>query len=212
MRVVFPTRLVRHPKVGPVILARRRRRGIERWDGAGRPIPPSHAFKQAVVLEHASRYGLARFVETGTWRGHMVEAVQHSFTRIDSIELSSELHAAASRRFRYDTHIHIHHGASEEVLPSILAELVEPALFWLDGHFSGGDTAQGAVDTPIVQELGHILAHHESGHVVLVDDARHFTGQGDYPSVNTLASLVGEQTPTYAMENDHDIVRFLPHR
>ncbi len=32
-------------------------------------------------------------------------------------------------------------GDSREVLPRIVAGLGEPVMFWLDGHYSGDDTA-----------------------------------------------------------------------
>ncbi|MGI9659182.1 MAG: hypothetical protein ACR2OD_09765 [Gaiellaceae bacterium] len=168
-----------------------------------------HALKQAVVLEHAARYGLGRLIETGTWRGDMVASLQHSFRRIDSIELAPALHEAAVRRFECHGHIHVHLGASEDVLPEILAGLREPAIFWLDGHFSGGDTAKGATDTPIAHELDHVLEHGYD-HAILIDDARHFAGVGDYPTVEALESLVTARRPEYAMESKDDIIRFLP--
>ena len=68
--------------------------------------------------------------------------------------------------------------------------------FWLDGHFSGGDTFQGATDCPIEAELAAIDAHLDRlGKVsILIDDIRCFPcqsdGLADYPSVLPVWGLV----------------------
>ena len=53
---------------------------------------------------------------------------------------------------------------------------VENICFWLDGHFSGGDTFQGSDDTPILKELDTIEKHISSFEniSILVDDFRLF--------------------------------------
>jgi hypothetical protein len=117
----------------------------------------------------------------------MVHAVRNTFSAIYSIELSAELHELARRRFSQLVHVHIRHGDSGEALAELLREVKEPCLFWLDGHYSAGVTARGATATPIERELTHIAEHPQRNrHVVLIDDARLFTGAGDYPSIDSL--------------------------
>ena len=41
-------------------------------------------------------------------------------------------------------------------VPELVRQLDGPALFWLDGHYSGGDTAKGELDTPVSAELESI--------------------------------------------------------
>jgi hypothetical protein len=131
------------------------------------------------------------FVETGTYRGDMVAAVRGDFERIYSIELGRELHALAERRFAGDPRITILQGDSGDVLRGLLARLDRPALFWLDSHFSDADTARSSLITPIRRELEHILAHPLARrHVILIDDARLFTGEDDYPTMDTLRSTM----------------------
>ena len=75
-------------------------------------------------------------------------------------------------------------------LKDVLAQENESCLFWLDAQFSAGVTTKGDKETPAENELAHILKHplaHE--HVILIDDARCFTGKGDYPSVQKLKDL-----------------------
>ncbi len=116
----------------------------------------------------------------------MVEAMRRHCPRIISIELDDARYERARARFAGTAGVTILHGDSARVLPAVVAGLQEPALFWLDGHYSGPGTARGELATPILAELTHVLAHPVEGHTILVDDARHFDGTGDYP---TLAAL-----------------------
>ncbi len=55
---------------------KRNRQGdaLAEWERQGRPVPPPHVVKQRVLRGYAERYHLNIFVETGTYRGDMVEA------------------------------------------------------------------------------------------------------------------------------------------
>ncbi len=162
-----------------------------RWNLAGRPVPPPHLVKQRAVRAYAEKFRLPVFVETGTYRGDMVEAVKRDFARVYSIELGVELHRLARERFAADPNVTILQGDSGEVLRGLLPGIDRPALFWLDGHFSEGDTARGALITPILSELDHILAHPLARrHVILVDDARLFNGEDDYPTLESLNAVL----------------------
>jgi len=151
------------------------------WRGGQTGLTP-HLVKQQVVREHAQRSGARVLVETGTYRGDMVAAMRAHFSRIYSIELDGALCADAQKRFARQPHITILQGDSGVVLGRLLPEITESCLFWLDGHYSEGVTAKGEHNTPIRQELDAISRHMSLAQdVVLIDDARCFTGQDDYP-------------------------------
>jgi len=81
-------------------------------------------------------------------------------------------------------------------------------LFWLDAHWSGGSTAKGELETPIMQEIECILAHPLSArHVLLIDDARCFVGQNDYPSLETLRKRILAAHADWLFEVQNDIIR-----
>jgi hypothetical protein len=162
-----------------------------RWILAGRPVPPPHLVKQRTVRAYAGKYHLPVFVETGTYRGDMVEAVKRDFAQVYSIELGAELHRLAQKRFESDRQVTILQGDSGEVLRGLLQRIDRPALFWLDSHYSDADTARSALITPIRSELDHILAHPLAPrHVILIDDARLFTGEDDYPTLESLNAVL----------------------
>ena len=55
---------------------------VRRWENTGRPSPPPHAIKQRVLREFSQRYGLEILVETGTFKGDMIEAMKKDFRQL----------------------------------------------------------------------------------------------------------------------------------
>jgi hypothetical protein len=170
-------------------------------------VPPPALVKQDIVKAHAKEFGVTTLIETGTFQGDMVAAVRENFDEIYSIELSQQLYESARTRFAAERHIKILQGDSSEVLGSLLSEVRTPCLFWLDGHYSEGVTARGLLDTPVKKELDEIFAHPLShSHVILIDDAREFTGQGDYPAIESLRN-VANAAGFDRFEVENDIIR-----
>ena len=182
------------------------------WEKRGRPNPPPHLVKQSVIRRYAQQYGIRTFIETGTFHGDMVEAMRKHFDKIYSIELSQDLCARAKVRFMRDRNVEIIQGDSGVELGKLMERIHGPALFWLDGHYSAGETARGESDTPIFAELTHIYRSGTGGHVVIIDDARCFGRDKDYPTLDELrAHLQGMQSNT-DMEVEHDSIRITPRR
>jgi len=170
-------------------------------------IPPPDSYKRNLVRQCAHRFSLRILIETGTYFGEMVDAVRNEFDCIASIELDDVLYERAAGRFAKWGHIRIYHGDSASVLPEILKSVSQPCLFWLDSHYCGGVTAKGSKVTPVVEELGTILAHPIEAHVILVDDARCFRGVGDWPTLEALRNLVITARAGWVFEVRHDIIR-----
>jgi len=194
-------------KIKNIIQEYRHSRAYRKWQHSGKPIPTPDAVKQLTVKSYADKFGILTFVETGTYLGDMVLAVKDSFNRIYSIELSPELYEKAAEKFLKYKHISIHQGDSSKVLPDILYGIKETCLFWFDAHYSGGITARGKKDTPILEEINYILNHSVKDHVVLIDDARLFTGENDYPTLEELRELVIHQYPGSIFDVKDDIIR-----
>lgn len=195
-----------HPAVRPL----NDRRIVLQWKLTGRPVPPPPTVKHAIVKEYQRRFGPRVFVETGTFAGGMIDAVKDRFARIFSIELDPGWHARAVERFRGDPHVTLLRGDSGVRLQEVLDALAEPALFWLDAHYSGPVTARGAIDSPIVRELESIRAHRVDGHVVLIDDMRDFQGRDGYPTVDELVAWIRSVDPRGVVEVRDDILRWHP--
>lgn len=182
-------------------------RRLQQWHQANRCFPPPHLAKQQVILEYAHRYGLKQFVETGTYLGLMVQAMVAHFDSLFTIELDPYLADRARRRFKPYSHVHVIEGDSGQKLLEVVEQLNDAALFWLDGHASGGITAEGEQVTPIFDELRTIFGHHNSDHVILVDDARCFGHDRGYPTLQATESVVREIDPKAIFEVVDDIIR-----
>jgi hypothetical protein len=175
----------------------------------GETMSPPYQVKRAVIREYASRFGLRVLVETGTYLGDTVAANLEVFGRIYSIELSDELYENAVTRFRRCRHVKLLHGNSGEMLPDVIQEIRVPTLFWLDGHYSGYNTAKGPTETPIYEELRAIFGHPSRNHVILIDDARCFTGKDDYPTLPELRQIIRECDADASFDVEHDIIRIV---
>ena len=173
-----------------LLVRKRELKDLAEWESNGRPIPSPHIFKQQTLKKISKRYCLRILVETGTYYGDMVEAMKDVFDQIYSIELSTELYKKAEKRFKAEQHIELICGDSGLKLMSIMNKIHQPALFWLDGHYSAGVTAKGEKDTPIYEELNQILSSKDKGHVIVIDDARCFGTDPNYPSIKELIDFI----------------------
>lgn len=179
---------------------------LKKWQQQGMLLPPPHEYKQSLIVNYSRKYALSVFVETGTFLGYMVEVQKYRFKKLISIELDVALYEKAKDKFKEDVNISIYQGDSTYILPQILSGLSEPSLFWLDGHYSEGITAKGNINTPILSELKSILQHNVKGHLILIDDARCFNGDNDYPTREELQSLVLKYNPSLIFSVENDIV------
>jgi len=188
------------------------KRKHRKWLKEGRPDPPPPLAKQSMLLEYRERFGLELFVETGTFKGDTVAAMRPHFRALHSIELADRFYAEAQRRFAGESKVRLYHGDSGELMPEVVAALDAPALFWLDGHYSGGDTAKGELNAPVWKELKAIFGGMGEPFVVLIDDARCFRNEGgeDYPAVSDIEAWVKETRPEMGVEVAMDCIRIAP--
>jgi hypothetical protein len=180
---------------------RRRRYAIEQH-----PVPTLTAWeKRQHLIEWAHRSGVRVFVETGTYQGETTMALREVVERCITIELDPALHARAQVTFAGMTDVELLLGDSGRLIRDVLGRLDEPALFWLDAHYSGTGTARGVADSPILGELDSILSHRVRSHIVIIDDAREFIGENGYPTIRRLARFV--ERHGYGVRLRDDLIR-----
>lgn len=187
----------------------------------GRDVEPGVIYMSAdqrreVLRAYGHHYNLNIFIETGTNDGGTPWLLKDEFRQLYTIELAPKLYREALARFREVPNVECLQGDSTVVLPQILERISEPALVWLDGHYSGGVTAHGDLDTPVKQELEALFADGRN-HVILVDDARIFDGgpehldephYHDYPSIEWVKETA--EANGYDFLNADDIMRLTP--
>lgn len=176
------------------------------WNRFKAPTPPPHKIKQFTITEFGKQYGCKVLVETGTFRGDMMEAQKNNFDKLYSVELSTEFWEKAKQRFKNDPQINLIQGDSGVVLPELVPTIDQPALFWLDGHYCGTTTALSAIECPIYAEIDAVFKNNK-GHVMLIDDARLFIGKHDYPTILELTNYVKKISPNYSVTVVDDMIR-----
>lgn len=189
---------------------RREARDILRWRARGSPLPPPHALKRQTIRDYQSRIAARTLIETGTFNGDMLLAMLPHFDRLYSIELFEDSHRKNLERFKPHPAVTLFQGDSATRLPEILSQLKSPAVFWLDAHYSGPGTARTHTDTPIMNELQAIFAHPIKTHAILIDDARCFMPNTDYPTLLQLHTFCAQQRPDLRFEACDDIIRLAP--
>ncbi|MDN3584402.1 hypothetical protein [Mucilaginibacter flavus] len=182
---------------------------IENWNDAGQPVPPPHLVKQNIIKKLQQQFNYDLFIETGTYMGDMVEAQKKNFKEIISIELGEKLYSDAVYRFKNDKHVKILQGDSGDILAKLCADIDRPAIFWLDGHYSGGITAMGKKECPIFEELSAILSAKPFNHILLIDDARLFVGANDYPTLEKLNDFITEYNLSAKIYTEYDIIHVI---
>lgn len=153
-----------------------------------------HSDSHDRIKELAKKHNISIFIETGTFIGNALFGLKDTFQKLLSIELDYGIYKLAKKRFSSYEHINIYHGDSSKLLPEIIQNLNEPALFWLDAHYSSGVTAMGELQTPVMQELKIIFSHHIKKHCILVDDVKDFNGWNDYPEIDFLINFVDNKS------------------
>lgn len=180
------------------------------WRGEYRPAP--HAIKMRVLKAWVPDPAGMTLVETGTFLGDTVVALRHAFGRIVSIEINPALYAIAQSRVASARNVELVLGDCVVELPKILSKLDTRAVFWLDGHWSGGVTGRGVVDDPILISLSQIAKHPHKKHILFIDDARTFQGGGSGPDLVHVLSAIREINSDYKIVIHNDIIVATPGR
>lgn len=174
-------------------------------------VSPAPQFIKMRILQSAKNVDV--WIETGTYMGRTTDFLRQIGSSVVSIEASKELALKAERLFERHTNVQIVYGLSEDELEKILEGLgseVRRIAFWLDGHFSGGPTHLGPVETPIQKELEIIsrkLKRFDEVSV-FIDDFRCFVKQEtDYPGTEILSCWARENNLSWSVEHDIFIAR-----
>jgi len=128
-------------------------------------------------LKHVMKLDV--FVEGGTYKGGTAKSMGKKFRKIFTIEKSDIMFEIAKENLKDTNNITLLKGDTREHLDSIIANN-ENILFWLDAHWSGGDTYGEEDECPLIEELD-IIFKYQKNYVILIDDARLFLAPPPYP-------------------------------
>jgi hypothetical protein len=135
---------------------------------------------QELFVFLAREFQIRNFVETGTYQGATARFASQHFARVVTIEGSESLHRSAKQQLLRCANIECLCGDSRHHLARIVRDLRGPTLFWLDAHWSGGETFGEQAECPIMDELSAIYENADEA-FTLIDDARFFVSLPPVP-------------------------------
>ena len=152
------------------------------------------------------------FVETGTYKGKTTRWAAQQFDIVHTVEKAAPFFDRYHEELEQLGNVHTYFGDSRDVLSAIVDELEDDsAVFWLDGHWSGGLTAGSDDECPLLDELD--IIKHRRNDIIMIDDARLFLAAppegfdpNQWPSIFDIAKVMGDNISDYAIEIFHDTI------
>jgi hypothetical protein len=113
------------------------------------------------------------FVETGTLVGNTIFSVEPYFNKLYTIEFSEKYYINTKNNYRGNK-INFILGDSSIVFETLLPNITDKCIFFLDGHWSSGDTGRSDKDCPLYEEITHINNLFVNDAIIIIDDFRLF--------------------------------------
>ena len=141
--------------------------------------------------------------------GDTTHYLSKKYPHIYSIEPKVEFYKAAINRFK-SQNVTLFNDVSENVFPILLPTLKDNLNFWLDGHYSGGETFKGNKQCSIKDELNCIEVnfHNFPKISIFIDDVRLFlSSANDYPTIDYLVDWSRRLNMKWKIEHDIFIIQ-----
>jgi len=113
------------------------------------------------------------FIETGTYYGDTIFALEPYFDKLYTIEFSEKYYNDTKNNYNGNK-INFILGDSSIVFETLLPTITDKCIFFLDGHWSGGDTGHSNKDCPLDEEIMHINNLFQQDAIIIIDDFRLF--------------------------------------
>jgi hypothetical protein len=139
----------------------------------------------------------------------MTYYLSKKYPHIYSIEPNVEFYKEALNIFK-GSNVTLFNNVSENTLPTLLPTLKGNLNFWLDGHYSGGETFKGNKECPIKDELNSIEVNFDNFEKIsiFIDDVRLFlSSANDYPSIDYLVDWSRRLNMRWRIEHDIFIIQ-----
>lgn len=171
---------------------------------------------KSLMLHLAAEYSLDTFIETGTYRARTAVWASSHFDSVVTIERCRELYEATRAKYQGIQNIDFLFGDSRCLLPEAVSRLQGPGIFWLDAHWSGGETWGKDDECPVLDEIRSI-ANSEFAHLLFIDDARLFLappplplGIDQWPSLDRVMLALKSGSREYYIVVVEDVIVAVP--
>jgi len=169
-----------------------------------------------LILQLKERYKLMDFIETGTYHGSTCVWAASCFDNVTTVEYCRELYDATIARHGNIQNINFIFGDSRSVLRTIVPNLTRPAVFWLDSHWSGGETYGENDQCPLIGEI-HLIQKSKYAHFIFIDDARLFMSPPprphrieQWPSIDEVIEALKSSSHKYYIVIVEDVLVAVP--
>ena len=171
-----------------------------------------------LVAKIQSYIPLTVLIETGTFKGDTVVALEPFFEEIVSIELSESLWRESVNRCGALSKVKILHGNSADLLSEYQTKLQNIAtLYWLDAHWCIAENTAGELSQcPLLDEL-RAIKKLNSNSVILIDDARLFLScppepheSSQWPTFNQVVMNLMQLSLDHELMVVNDVIAFYP--
>jgi hypothetical protein len=153
------------------------------------------------------------FVETGTYQGNTSIWASNNFSKVFTIENSDYYYNLSKEKFKDIKNIKIIKGHTIKVLPEIFEKNNSKKIFWLDAHWSGGETYGSNDECPLIDEL-KLIKKYSKESIILIDDARLFVcpppkphNFKKWPTIQEIVSTIGKD---YYLSIINDVIIICP--
>ncbi len=112
-------------------------------------------------------------IETGTYNGDTTFTMEPHFDKLYTIEVSEMYYSNTKSKYNGNK-IDFILGDSSVVFETLLPTIRDKTIFFLDGHWSGGNTGRSTKDVPLIEEIKNINDLFQPDAIIIVDDFRLF--------------------------------------
>lgn len=160
----------------------------------------------------AKELSLTNFIEGGTYKGKTARYASKVFENVNTIEMSEVMFAEASRNLNDLQNVTVLKGDTREHIKKLAVEL-DNTLYWLDSHWSGGNTYGENDECPLLEEL-NLIFKNQNNFAILIDDARLFMSPPpiphrieSWPTLREIIRIIPERYEVFIYE---DVIYVLP--
>jgi len=152
------------------------------------------------------------FIETGTYQGDTIFECSSFFKKCYTIELKPEFFEQVVRKasvLNISNTTFVCGDSAKEIGTILNQELFSSVIFYLDAHWSSGNTARGSLDCPVLEEL-KLIFKHPGQHLIIIDDFRLFGTNNDQDwsniTISNALKILENRIATFFIKDDRLVI------